>query len=188
MRDDSDKYPRGGAGKPVCAMHRGGDQYDYACERVEGHTGEHAALIASPVLDTLTWPNDEDVVGEALDDEFARPLVEDKPFTDEQRLATIRRLAETMGKPVHILTQEQIDQAAAMERSNAFSFIAEAPVEPQKPRDWARATFTLETPAGQIIEMAFEAHQAPEGEEQFDVVSSPVATLISALRGMGFRS
>jgi hypothetical protein len=191
------------------------------CERPVAHEGVHAALIKGDG-NTIAWPgadggtyavtaSDGDIdrrctweyqPGErckridghegghetdALPSRLTGAIV-----TDAQRLETIRRLAAQMEVPPHILTQDEVDEAARLVESNPYTItLPQYPdtekVAAEEPAPYARATFTLTTEHGEIVRLAFEAHPHPTDENEWDYVASPVESIIRALRGIGYR-
>lgn len=206
-RDDRDIYPIGGEGRGWCADSQYGSMSGYQCERVPGHPGDHAALIRSAGVHTVTWPQAKPLTPEqeafvrVIVEEGAKPIKDDPDadrlppptagFTDAQREAAIRRLAASMETPVYVLTQREVEEAEEARQRNSYAWVAEAPgevhvvvAEQEEESDWARASLVLESNHGEIASLTLTAHQ--DDDNQYDIVRHAVANLIAALRGMGF--
>lgn len=204
-RDDRDIYPIGGEGRGWCADNQFGSNAGYQCERVPGHSGDHAALIRSDHVATVTWPQpltkEQEAFAQAVAQEMAKPIKDDPDadrlppptagFTDAQREAAIRRLAASMETPVYVLTQREVEEAEEARQRNSYAWVAEAPgevhvivAEQEEESDWARASLVLESNHGEIASLTLTAHQ--DDDNQYDIVRHAVANLIAALRGMGF--
>lgn len=208
-------------GEPCCADKSPGHPV-LICERPVGHLGVHAALIKGDG-NTVAWPGaDGGTYAVTVSDGHydRRCTWQYQPgerckrveghegghetdalgsrstgaiITDAQRMETIRRIAAQMEMPPHILTQDEVDEAARLVESNPYTITVPSAewlgsektvVEEPTTERVVRVQFLVTTEEGEAVNISRVLRYSTEmsDQEQAEAYTFIVESVIQAAK------